>query len=166
MSKAKVHYLFSRNKKIGSRLISFGTSFVHPEVDVVPSHVAVLVNDRWVFESTLESGVRRIEYKKWLEINEEVAKVECKQKWELKGIIDFYRSLSGKKYDYIGVTYFSWRVLLYILFKIEIPKENKFNHDSRYFCSEVVGKMTGVDYEMTAPVTIMLEVQKAISSDS
>ena len=68
MKKIKVHYLFSKNKKIGSKLIAWGTAH-RCDVDDVPSHVAILVEERWVYESTLSSGVRVIPYKKWKEIN-------------------------------------------------------------------------------------------------
>lgn len=152
--KVEIHYLFSKNKKIGSKLISWGTGFIEPEVKNVPSHVAILVNNRWVFESTLETGVRRISYKKWLEINEEVDKIGCTQERTLSEVIEYFRSISNKKYDYQGIVYFGWRVLLKIIFKLKMPIKNRFNRKNSYFCSEVVGKMTGVDCQMTAPVSL------------
>lgn len=156
--KVSVHYLFSKNKKIGSRLISWGTSYLEPKIKNVPSHVAVLVNNKWVFESTLESGVRRISYEKWLEINEEVEKIECTQERELGEVLDYFRSIKDKKYDYQGILYFSWRILLFITLKIKMPTKNRFNRKNSYFCSEVVGKMTGVDCQMTAPVSLSVKI--------
>lgn len=155
----KVHYLFSKNKKIGSKIISWGTGFLQPQIKKVPSHVAVLVNNKWVFESTLETGVRRISYAKWLEINEEVEKVECTTMRTLEEVINYFRSIRDKKYDYQGVMYFSWRVMLFIALKLKMPTKNRFNRKNSYFCSEVIGKMTGIDCQMTAPVTLMLELK-------
>ena len=63
-----LHYLFSKNEKIGSKIIRWATKHLVEAKDV-PSHVALLVNERWVFESTLFTGIRVIPYKKWLEIN-------------------------------------------------------------------------------------------------
>ena len=139
-----VHYLFSNNSKIGSRIISWGTSHLEPSIKEVPSHVAVLVNEKWVFESTLNTGVRKISYKDWVKINKEVGKIKCKETRTLKEIISYFRHIHHKKYDYKGLAYFSKCVALNKFFGTSIPKENKWADDSMYFCCEVVGEMRGV----------------------
>ena len=80
----KVYYVFSRSPKIGSKLIAWGTKFLVPEIKETPSHGAVLIDNRWVIESTLDSGFRVIHYSKWLEINEELFKFECTKNWTFK----------------------------------------------------------------------------------
>ena len=160
--KIKVDYLFSKNDKIGSKVISWGTSFIEPQIEDVPSHTAILINNRWVFESTLESGVRRISYQEWLKINKEVCKIPCTQERTLEGIIEEFRQIKDKKYDYIGLVYFGLRVLLFICFRLRIPKKNILNRKNSYFCSEVVGKMTGIDCQMTAPVTLMSKLKNDV----
>lgn len=165
MKQVSVHYLFSKNSKIGSKIISWGTKHLHPEVEDTPSHVAILVDERWVIESTLDSGVRVIPYKKWRGINKEVAKVPCRQPWTFPEIKKLFKPLKDKKYDYKGVTYFGLRLAANKAFKTEIPKKNKWETKNRYFCCEVMARMTGVDYQMTAPVGVMVNVQRAILED-
>lgn len=157
----KLDYIFSRNRKIGSRTISWGTGFLHPELEIVPSHVAVLINDTWVVESTLENGVRIVPYKSWKRINEEVERIPCwAVKRELDEVLGIVEELWGLSYDWAGVSYFSWRIILYILFKKEMPKENPFDHTDKFFCCEVVGRLTGENFEITSPATLMIKLQK------
>ena len=157
----KLDYIFSRNRKIGSRAIAWGTMFLEPEVEKIPSHVAVLINDTWVVESTLENGVRIVPYKAWKRINEEVARIPC---WAtqrtLDDVLGIVEELWGLDYDWAGVTYFGWRVLLFILFKKPMPEENPYDHTNKYFCCEVVGRLTGQNFEITSPVSLMVKLQK------
>jgi len=165
-----VDYLFSKSREgaIGSKVIIEGTRLLAPELpkDEVPSHVAILVNNRWVFESTLESGVKRIEYKKWLKKNVVVKKIPCLKKWDLSKIIEIFKNIRDKKYDYPAIVYFSWRMMLFIAFKKKLPSANKFNSEDKYFCCEAVGEMTGCDYQMTAPVVLMLSIEEAVKNPS
>lgn len=164
MNKKTVHYLFSKNSKIGSRLIRWGTAFLCPWVkyEDVPSHVAILVDGKWVLESTLTTGVRIIPYSTWKQINTEICKLQCLQEREFSNIKDFYRAIELKTYDYPGILYFSWRIILKKLFNIDLPKENKWQSDDKYFCSEVIGKMTGLDYQMTSPVQLQEMIKECL----
>jgi hypothetical protein len=166
MTNVTVHYLFSKNEKIGSRIIVEGTAYLESELNKdteVPSHVAILVNNKWVFESTLETGVRRISYEKWLEINSEVAKYKCTTYRTLEEVINYFRSIKDKKYDYIGATYFGYRILLNKLLSKPIPEINTLEDEDKYFCCEVMGKMLGLDYRMTAPVQIMVQAKDLLT---
>lgn len=153
-------YIFSNNKKIGSRFISWGTAFLVPSIKNTPSHVAVLINEKWVVESVLESGVRVISYKEWKSKNNEVAKITSKEVFTMDQIKAVFRPLKNKKYDWSGVIYFSYRVALKKFLNISIPKHNKFNHKDKYFCCEVVSKLTGQSYEMVSPVELMDKLLK------
>jgi len=160
----KLQYMWSKNKKIGSRFISWGTTFLEPNINLkdTPSHIAILVNERWVVESTLENGVRLVPFSWWKKHNTIVKQIPC---WdntrELKEILKVVEEHFALKYDWLGIIYFAWRVLLYILFKTKIPKENRFEHNNKYFCCEVIGKLTGENYEMTSPVTMMVNLEKS-----
>lgn len=162
--KVKVHYLFSRNKKIGSRLIAWGTGHLQ-DVPTTPSHIAVLVNERWVHESTLETGVRVISYSKWLEINEEVAKIPCAQVYrEYSEIKTIYKGIKDKKYDWLGVTYFGCKIGLNKFFGTKIPSKNKWEDPNKYFCCEAAAILTGIsDSSMKAPVDMMVELSQPVS---
>lgn len=158
----KVDYLFSKNHKIGSKLIRWGTAFLSLSTKKIPSHVALLINNKWVIESTLESGFRVISYNKWKSFNIELFKLRCIQGRTFKEIKELYKPLKNKKYDYLGVIYFSWRIALMKFLGIPKPKKNLFEHKDKYFCCEVISKMTGVSYEMTAPVELLVKIQNAL----
>lgn len=160
--KIKVEYIFSKNKKIGSKLISAGTQFLHPD-SVSPSHVAILVNDKYVFESTLETGVRLIKYPEWIKHNTELKRLKCLQNWSMEQFKNILRQVRGKKYDYLGVTYLGYRLALKRLTGLKVPESNLFNHDDKYFCCEVIGKMTRVSYEMTTPIEMMYQIEKQLN---
>jgi hypothetical protein len=53
----KIDYLFSKNNKIGSRLISWAAKFENTGLEYNPSHIAILLNDTWVIESTFFTGI-------------------------------------------------------------------------------------------------------------
>lgn len=157
--KVKIDYLFSKNEKIGSKFIQWGTKHLSNR-DNVPSHVAILVNGRWVHESTLTTGVRVISYSKWKEMNEEVAAVSCDQKLkdynELKAL---YRSIRDKNYDWPGVTYCGYRIFLNKYFGSKMPEVNIWEDEDKYFCCEAVAKLTGMgNFSMKAPVELLDEL--------
>lgn len=150
-----IHYIFSRNKKIGSYIIREGSHFLAPNIEDAPSHVCLLIDNKWIVESTLEYGFRVISYKKWLKINEELYKIKSKDQWTMEMIKKHYKPLKNKEYDYWGVIYFGWSVVLMKLFGIQKPVKNKLNSENKYFCTEVIGKMTNTNYEMTAPIELL-----------
>lgn len=164
------HYLFSKNKKIGSRFIAWGSSFFKEDIDQltngIPSHVAVLINECLVIESTLSTGVRIIPYNKWKEINEELYKIKCIQEYnnleEKKKELLF--EMWGKKYDYIGILYFAKAVLKYLLFNVPLPKQNKWEREDYFFCTEFAARLANYNYSMTTPAKMCNEFLKMLSN--
>lgn len=159
--RVKVHYLFSKNEKIGSKLISWGTKHLHQE-GKIPSHIALLVDERWVIESTLFTGVRIIPYSKWLKINEEVAKIPCPhKKMEYSKIKKIFKEIKNKKYDWPGVLYLTWRILINKYFNEPIPTVNLWENPNKYFCSEAVAKIHDMsNHSMKTPVGMLVELRK------
>lgn len=156
-----VAVIFSKNEKIGSTLISWGTKHLSPK-SVTPSHGALLIDDRWVIESTLESGVRIISYQKWLEINQLVCYIEYSSSMEYAKIKELYKEIKDKDYDYSGVLYQSYHVMRSRFFKKDIPEVNKWQSKNKYFCLEVIGKLTGLSYEMKTPVELMNDLWQSL----
>ena len=156
--KVKVHYLFSKRDKWGSKLIAWGTDHMSDE-PVTPSHIAILVQERWVFESTLESGVRVMSYPKWSELNDEVACIPCAQVYrDYSEIKNIFRDIKGKGYDWLGVMYFAGWIFLNRYMKAAIPGVNKWESQDKYFCSEAVGRLINNErYSMRAPVQLLVE---------
>ena len=152
------HALFSSNNLIGSKVISKGTAHLESEIKDVPSHTAVLVNERWVHESTGHSGVRVISYDAWSKINKEVGRVQLASR-EYQVIADQYRNIKGKKYDYPGVFYLGLCIIpTFVGFKL--PKKNKWESSNKYFCCEALGSLTGHYYGMETPVQILAKLLK------
>jgi len=153
--KVKANIIFSKNKKIGSKIISNCTKFLVPDIANTPSHVVLLLKDRWIYESTMETGVRVIKYIDWLNINEEVFKSEEIEGFDYNCIKPKINKLKESKYDYLGVIYYSLYALIKLIFKKPMPKLNKWQSNSKYFCCELVGEIINEDYQMMCPVEIM-----------
>lgn len=149
----KVDYLFSRNHLIGSRLICWGSSFLTKDLEKIPSHVAILLDDAFVIESTMSSGVRVIPYNKWLEINEELYKIPSEDR-DLQNIKELLFEMWGKKYDKLGLIYFGWCVLKFMLFNTRIPCVNKYEREDYFFCTEFAGRLASHNYSMTTPAML------------
>ncbi len=164
--KVKISYLFSRNKKVGSKVIAWASGLLIQDLEKIPSHMAVLVEYEdfdapFVIESVLESGVRLVPYKKWKEINEECYKISSKKTIEFTEIAKITDEYWGKKYDWGGILYFGWRFLLHFLFKLPFPKENAWQSDSRYFCNELAGEIAGYHkYNMVTPAKMCSDFLK------
>ena len=148
----KIHALFSNNNMIGSKIISHGSKHLVKNQPLT-SHVAILVNDRWVHESTGHTGVRVISYDKWVQLHNEVDRVELGE-IEYQVIADKYREIKEKKYDYLGVIYLALCIIPTFL-GISLPTSNKWESKEKYFCCEVLGYLTGQYYGMSSPVQIL-----------
>lgn len=162
--KITLHYIFSRKEKWGSKLISWASNKITP-IENCPSHVALLVNNKWVFESTLDKNVRVISYKKWKKINIETHKLKCSQERTFQELKNVLKPLKGKKYDWLGIIYFSYRILLNFLFQVKIPKHNKLEQKNAYFCCEAVGELTKTDYSMTTPAQLYLNLKSQLEEN-
>lgn len=150
-----VHALFSTGPKIGAKIIAAGTAHLAPTCPKV-SHTALLVQERWVHEAT-GAGVHVSSYDSWSKVHKEVARVELAPR-EYQEIADKFRAIQGKKYDYLGVLYLSWRVFLNF-FGATIPARNAWESSRKYFCCEVLAKLTSKYYGMKAPIQILQELR-------
>ena len=152
----KVDYLFSRNKHLGSKIISWGSSLVVKGLNKYPSHVAVLLDDTFVIESTMLTGVRLIPYEQWKKINEEVYKISCERgDCPIFVIQELLFEMWGKKYDKLGLIWFGLQILKKVLFNIPIPNKNEWEQEDKFFCTEFAGRLAGKDYSMTSPAEIL-----------
>lgn len=153
-----VHALFSNNKLIGSKIISEGTKHLEPNTPKI-SHVAVLVNGRWVHEAT-GAGVHISSYDLWSKHHTEVDRVQLESK-EYQVIADKFREIKGKKYDYLGVFFLALCIIPTFL-GFKLPKVNKWQSKTRFFCCEVLGFLTGKYYGMSAPNQILASLRPGI----
>lgn len=164
--KVRLYYLFSKNNKIGSKIISWFSGLLVKDLEKIPSHMAVLIEgegsiEPLVFESTLTSGVRILPYKNWLTINEECYKVPCKKEKTHAEVFSYVYKYWGRKYDWAGVAYFGWCFLKHYLFKSPFPEENAWQSDEKYFCNELGGEISGYEkYSMVTPAKMCSDFLK------
>lgn len=150
--KVNVSLIFSNNNLIGSKLIRVitnhflkGTSFSE-----VPSHVSVLINDRWVHESTITDGVVISSIDKW-SLKNNVVKIVPIDSIDYKFIKQKVRIIKNKKYDYLGALYLGLCCLLNKWFGTKLPTFNKWESHNRYFCTELVEVVLETYLSMAAP---------------
>jgi hypothetical protein len=153
-----VHALFSASNKIGAKVISLGSSHLAPSIKPSPSHTAVLVNNRWVHESTGHSGVSVLSYDIWETLHTEVGRIELEPR-PYQEIANMYREIKGKKYDYLGV-FFLGLCIVPTFLGFKLPKKNLWEAGDKYFCCEVLGYLTAEYYGMCSPVQIMAKLIK------
>ena len=164
----KIFYLFSKNEKIGSKIISWASGLIVKDLEKVPSHMAILIElnnckETLVFESVLNGGVRIIPFSIWKTHNEICYKLPCDKKLNLSQIFSYINSMWGKSYDWPGIAYFAWRFLLHFTLKKDFPKDNAWQSDNRFFCNELGGKIAGYpNYSMVTPAKMCSDFLKTI----
>lgn len=166
----KLYYLFSRNQKIGSRIISWASGLLVKDLEKVPSHMAILIEQEntepLIFESTLDANVRILPYKNWLLINEECYKIQCPKVRTQEEIFAKVYSLWGKKYDWGGIAFFALAFIKHMLFKAPFPKENAWQSDNKYFCNELGGEIAGYGkYSMVTPAKMCSDFLKMVGQN-
>lgn len=151
---------FSRNEKIGSKVIRWGTAEKGEHPDEVPSHYFMIFFRKIVLESRLESGVRITYWGAFLKKNTIIklfVPAGEAEKREKRGRM-FSRILEntyGKAYDFMAVLYYSYRILLKKWFGKKMPKKNKWNHEDKFFCDEIYSEVSGEDMSMKSPNDLM-----------
>ena len=161
-----VSYIFSRNKKMGSKIISWASGLLIKDLEKIPSHMAVLIQlegcpESFVLESTLSTGVRLAPYSTWLEHNELCYSFKSDQKMTLTDIFEQMNKYWGKKYDWCGIAYFAFCFLRHFLFNSPFPKENAWQSSNRFFCNELGGEISGYEnYSMATPAKMCSDFKK------
>lgn len=157
----RIEYLFSksRQEKLGSKVIAWGTGKLHPELEPC-SHVALKLGPL-IIESTLTKGVNIQPYQEWIKYNKVVHAFLCpKERRAVKVLDTIFAKSWGKKYDYFGILFFAWRVLGFIILKRPLPQINRWESKKRYFCVELVENITGEKYQMTSPIQLVAKWDK------
>lgn len=153
----EIHYLFSKNKKIGSFIIRLG-SFLVDSYDFtfnnIPSHVAVLIDETYVIESVMSGGVRIIPYNKWLEHNTQVMKI--KAGCHVEHPKDLMFEMWGKPYDKLGILRFAIDIVMSKVLCRPMPLKNKWEQEDAFFCTEFASRIYDGDSGSTrTPVQLM-----------
>lgn len=157
MRNVSVFVLFSKNDRIGSKIIRFFTKNENKYKIPTPSHVALLIDERWVFESTAEKGIHITPYSKWLN-NNEICFITYLNDYPYEFIKKLYRSLDQKKYDWLGLIYLSIWTVLNRLFCVSLPERNCLERSDKYFCTEVLEHLIDKDLSMYSPTKVMIHL--------
>lgn len=100
-------------------------------------------NDKWVVHSNL-IGVNIRLYENYMKKVTIVDSIDY-QNLGLEGEEAIFQGLlketSEQPYDYPGFAYFTWRAMLYKLFKIPLPKKNKWGKAEMHICTEMIGRL-------------------------
>ncbi|MEO0271688.1 MAG: hypothetical protein ABIM30_01190 [candidate division WOR-3 bacterium] len=153
--------LFSKNNKIGSKFISRLTKHLNNKKSITPSHVALLIENRWVFESTFEKGIKITPFSTWSSCGNEIVHLHYLGEYKYHTIKTLYRSLGGRKYDWLGVIYLGIKIALNKLFGCPIGNKNLLENPNKYFCTEVLEYFINKDLSMTSPVELMVYLLEA-----
>lgn len=152
--KVRVFLLFSRNKKIGSRFISWLTNHRNNTKFMTPSHIALLLNNKWVFESTCDKNVNVVSLNKWKQIHE-ICHFDELGIFEYQDIANIIRLIRGRRYDFLGAFYLGVRLLLNKFFKLSIGSKNYFESKNAFFCTEILSKIINKNLSMYSPADIL-----------
>ena len=150
--------LFSYNNKLGSKIIRVASALFDSSglrYCDIPSHTAILMHGTFVVESVMHGGVRIIPYDVWKQKNTEIASLPVEEFKE--PVVTLISEMWGRKYDFVGLMYFVYAVLASKLFKKQIPTQNPFESDNKFFCVELVGRCLGIpNYSTTTPAELMV----------
>ncbi len=160
----KVEYVFSRNEKIGSKAIAWGSALFPDHVSLldnkIPSHVAVLLDETFIIEAVFSGGVRIIPYSEWLKHNEMLHRIEEKSVVTIALVQELLFEMYGKKYDWFGILYFGWSMAKHYILGKQLPKTNKWEREDYFFCTEFAARLKGYNYAMTTPAKMCNDLLK------
>lgn len=154
-----IKYLFTNNKKIGSRAISWGSKYEWQNINSTPSHSGLLFFNSIVLHSNF-NGVHIEPLYFFRKKNTLVCSIKRNKKQrsecECHGLFERYvKKAWGQKYDYTAIFYFTWRIFLKKLFNKPMPLVNKWESPNKWFCDELFEIELGIDASMRTPNDLM-----------
>jgi hypothetical protein len=154
------YIVFSNSKKIGSRVISWG-SIKKGSIDEIPSHMSFLFFNTFVYESRLESGVAINEWDEFKKKNKVIRVYDLQLTGGETGRLfkEIFKRSYKKKYDWKAILYLAWRQFLWKFFNINKPKVNKWESVDKYFCNELYELLELKDISMITPYELMIAIE-------
>ncbi len=161
-----IKYLFTNNDLIGSKLISEFTRKSWQSRNRTASHTGVLFFGLIVVHSNATNGVHIEPFYSFKKKNKIVCALrratDKRTRNQAEIIFEKYcKQAYGKSYDYAGVVYFTYRIILERVFKLPLPKVNKWENPDKWFCDELMEIELGRDISMTTPNELMLEMESS-----
>lgn len=132
-----VRLLWTKNHKIGSYLIRWGT-----QGDC--SHFAVEFDDCIIMQSTMLQGVTVVSTNEFMKHNEIVHQISFNTSVDKEELVwvPMVKRFAGKtSYDFKAMAYWAFCVLKQRLFGDTIPVTNKMGDPDKFMCIEVAGEL-------------------------
>lgn len=129
--------LFSKNNKIGSYLIRWGT-----EGDC--SHFAVEFDDCFVLQSNMKQGVNALSSNEFFQHNELVHSIQYNLTLEQEEQIYkvMIKKLAGKvSWDFMAALFWMKEIIKHRIFDSPIPKVNAWGDPNRMMCIELASQL-------------------------
>jgi hypothetical protein len=160
--KEPISFLYTNNKRCGSKLISWATRDHGQLVSETPSHFSILLYDWLVIESTIAYGLAPKLFAKFKEHNTIIA--QFAPKTDKKRAVEIAKNMANRnhsaKYDYAGALYLGWHAMMRFNFKRPLPKTNRFDSAKDFFCNEIYKDLYGGDVSMKHPNWLMKDMMK------
>lgn len=123
--------VFTKNTSPLSKLIRFG-------LGEPVSHFGIVFDNGIIFHSNL-MGAHVEWYKSFTKKNSTVEFLDYALPLEKEESIylSILNTNDGAGYDFKALIYFGYRILLFRLFKIAIPKTNEYQDASKFLCTEL-----------------------------
>jgi len=160
--KAPIQFIYSNNKKIGSRIISFACRDHGQLASETPSHFSILIYEWIIIESTMARGVAPKLFSTFMDTNKIIAIFEPKT--DSKGVVALAKRVADNirkaRYDFLAALYVGWRSLLRYYCDKKIPATNKFDNAKEFFCNEIYRDIYGGDVSMKHPNWLLNDMNK------
>lgn len=151
----RVLIVFSSSKKIGSKVIRYGSVKMGESYEDVPSHFSYVFFDMFVLESRLESGVDVNVYSEFMKANKIHAIYDLGVSKAGPMFMDFFKKTNKKPYDWGAVLFLAWEQVKWKFFGKKKAKKNKWNNKDKYYCNELFSLIEEGDYSMVTPYELM-----------
>ena len=160
--KEPVSFLYSNNKKCGSKLISWATRDHGQSLQETPSHFSILLYDWLVIESTLAFGLEPKLYSKFKDHNNIIAQFAPKDGKRDAALIAKKTADKNRNanYDFAGALFLGWHAIMRFHFDKPLPKVNRFDSAKDFFCNEIYADLYGGDVSMKHPNWLMKDMMK------
>lgn len=148
--------IFTRNSLPFSKFLRWG-------LKEPVSHMAIVFDDKIVFHSNFK-GVHIEWFETFKKSNEVVFEIIINMNLEdeerlYQRVITAY---DGKSYDYTGLLYLLYHMILNKVFKKQLPTDNKWASNNNYFCIELLNLFEQITIGTNVEVSTPYQVYKLL----
>jgi hypothetical protein len=148
--------VFTRNNLPFSRFLRWG-------LKEPVSHMAIVFDDKLVFHSNFK-GVHIEWFETFKKSNEIVFEIciDMNLDQEEKLYQRIITAYDGKSYDYMGLLYLVYKMVMNKGFKTPLPTDNKWASNNNYFCIELLSLFEQITIDTNLEVSSPYSVYKLL----